>query len=50
MLTKVAEVEHGEPFRPLGGKRARLSNVCCNASLVERPEWDPHDGGGGGPS
>ena len=35
MLTKVAEVEHGKPIRPLGGGRARLPNGRCDASLVE---------------
>ena len=33
----MAEVEHGEPIRPLGGVRACLPNGCCDASLVEQP-------------
>ena len=43
MRTKMAEVEHGEPIRPLGGGEARLPNGRCYAPLVERPLFDtPH--------
>ena len=40
--TKMAEVEQGEPIRPLGGGRARLPYGHCNASLVERPARGVH--------
>ena len=39
MLTQMAEVEHGEPDRPLGGGRASFPYGRWDASLVERPVW-----------
>ena len=37
MRTKMAEVKHGEPVRPLGGGGARLPDGRCDTPLVERP-------------
>ena len=37
MLTKRAEVEHGDHVRPLGFGRARLPNGRYDASVVEWP-------------
>ena len=37
MRTKMAEVKHGEPIRPLGGGGARLSDGRCDAPHVEWP-------------
>ena len=42
VLTKMAEVEHCEPVRPLSGRRACLPYGRCDASLVERPAWGEH--------
>ena len=36
MWTKMAEVKHGVPIRPLGSGGARLLNGLCDAPIVER--------------
>ena len=41
-MVKVETVKHGEHIRPLGGGRARLLNVRCDSSLVERPVLGVH--------
>ena len=46
VLTKVAEVGHGEPIWPQGDGRARLPYGRCEASFDERPAWGVHNGGG----
>ena len=45
----MAEVKHGEPVRPLGGGRARLSYGWRRLSLRTAFMKGPHGGGCGGP-
>ena len=42
VLTQMAEVEHCEPVRPLGGGKAFLPYGRCDDSLVEQPVWGVH--------